>query len=156
MSAPSPQLARIRRAVKAAISLNGGIDGAAATCGKSRSLLGNFNARDRAETPCLADALALDEVAGMRGAVPPIVAALAAELGCAVVRLPEAGGFADCSGDLKSALLDAVGEFGDVATRLRGGMAGGVPCPQDRDALVVDIDEAIVALVRMRVLAGGE
>jgi len=74
-------LARIKRAVRAAIGLSGGIDGAAATVGRSRSTVGGWNNLNETDMPPLDCALALDEIAVARGELPPMTCALARELG---------------------------------------------------------------------------
>ena len=76
-----PSLGRIKRAVRTAISVCGGIDGSSATADRSRSVVGDWNNLARPVFPSLDCALALDEIAVSRGELPPIAAALARELG---------------------------------------------------------------------------
>lgn len=74
-------LGRVKRAVRAAVALCGGIDGAAATAGRSRSTTGDWNNLNQAVFPTLDSVLALDEIAVARGELPPMTCALARELG---------------------------------------------------------------------------
>ena len=149
----APTLARIKRACRAAIGLSGGIDGAAATTGKARATCGNWNNRNMADTPTLADAFLLDEVAVMARERPPILAALAGELGCVVIVLPEAGADGEA---LSSAFMDAAAEFGDVSQRLREALSDGRLDAHERPGLLAEIDEAQAALATLRHLAAGE
>lgn len=143
----SPTLGRLKRAIRTAITLNGGIDGAAATVGKCRSLAGNWNNLNQADTPVLIDALALDEIAVSQGKGPPILSAYAAELGCVAIRLPDAG-FANDA--LTGALIDASAEFGDVAGAVRDATKDGEVNAKERDEIIRQIDEACASLARMR------
>ena len=77
----TPALARIKRGVREAIDRCGGCDGAGATAGRSRSSAGNWHELNTAAFPPLDCARALDEVVMADGREPPIVAALARELG---------------------------------------------------------------------------
>ncbi|ABD25083.1 hypothetical protein Saro_0636 [Novosphingobium aromaticivorans DSM 12444] len=74
-------LARLKRAVRAAISSCSGVDGAAATTDRSRSVAGDWNNLNHAAFPPLDKALAMDEVAMAKGELPPIACAYARELG---------------------------------------------------------------------------
>lgn len=150
MSAAAPVLSRLKRACRAAIAASGGIDGAAASAGKARSTVGNWNNRNMADLPTLADAFVLDEVALCQGMAPPILSAMAAELGCALIRLPDCAGDGD---DLVAALVSSTAEFGDVAQRMLAIDADGVRTPRELAQLVQDIDEAQGALAHMRALA---
>lgn len=148
-----PDFGRLKRAVRTAISLNGGIDGAAATAGKCRSLAGNWNNLNQADTPVVADALALDEVGVSQGKLPPILSAYAAALGYVVVKLPDAGIAGDA---LTGALIEASAEFGDVAGAVRDATRGGEVGDKDRENIVQQIDEAHAALAKLRVVVTAE
>ena len=76
-----PALARIKRAVRSVVAICGGIDGAAATVLRSRSTVGGWNNLDTRDFPPLDCVLALDEIAVAQGKLPPIICALARELG---------------------------------------------------------------------------
>lgn len=139
-------LARLKSAVRRAIGLNGGIDGAAATAQRRRSVAGDWNGQNTGVYPPLDCAFLLDEVAVISGQHPPILTALAAELGHVVIRLPECGG----DDQLAHALIDASAEFGDVAQEVREATRDGSVSPRERERIVSAIDEAITALVVMR------
>lgn len=145
--------ARLKRAVRAAIHTAGGIDGAAATVDKSRSLAGNWNNLNLPDTPCLADGLALDEVAVALGERPAILGALAAELGHVAIRLPDAGLGEDA---VTGALIAASAEFGDIASEVRDATRDGALSDKERDRIVEQIDEAMASLAKMRAVVGAE
>lgn len=146
-------LARLKQACRAGVRLSGGVEGAAATCGKSTSTAGNWNNRNMADTPTLADAFALDEVAVMQGHRPPIASALVAELGGVLIMLPDVSGDAEA---LAAGMVQATAEFGDVAQALVAGMADGDFDQGERREFIQQIDEAQAALAGLRMLAAGE
>lgn len=130
-----------------AINLNGGIDGAAATAGKCRSLAGNWNNLNQPDTPVIADAIALDEVGISQGKSPAILSAYASALGYVAIKLPDAG----IAGDsLTSTLIEASAEFGDVAGAVHEATHHGEVGAIDRENIVKQIDEAQAALARLR------
>lgn len=142
--------ARLKRAVRAAIHGVGGIDGAAATVEKSRSLVGSWHNINQADLPVLADAFAIDEIAVIEGRRPEILTAYAAELGHVAIRLPDAGLGEDA---VTGAMLAAAAEFGDVANRLRDALSDDGKLDRlDREAVAQEIDEAQSALARMKAL----
>lgn len=146
MTNPSPTHGRIKRAVRTAISICGGVEGAAATVGKCKSSAGNWNALAQPDTPVVADALALDEIAVSQGKSPAILFALAAELGHVAVRLPDA----NCEGEMLPALTEASAQFGDIAHAICDATRTGFPKPAERDRIIFEIDEAHAALARLR------
>lgn len=149
-AAHSPALARIKRHVRRAVELCGGVDGAAATAERCRSVAGDWANLNHRAFPPIDCALALDEVtvALANGtAVPPILSAYAAELGCVAIRLPGA-----VHGDsaLVTAMISASAEFGDVASEVRDATRDGEVTPAERMRIVEAIDEAMTALVELR------
>ncbi|KLE32439.1 hypothetical protein AAW00_13480 [Aurantiacibacter luteus] len=144
---------RIKRAVRAAVQLCGGVDGAGATAGRSRSVAGDWNNRNAAIFPPADCAFALDEACLISGGGLPILSALAAELGAVVIVLPDADAGEDA---LSGAFVEAAAEFGDVSQRLRDALADGRLESHERAALVAEIDEAQAALARLRHLASGD
>jgi hypothetical protein len=116
----TPVLARIKRAVRGAVALCGGIDGSAATADRSRSVVGDWNNRERAIFPSLDCALALDEIAVSRGELPPIVAALARELGGVFV--PHIDGGADQDSAL-GLVMQLAARLGEVASETAADIA---------------------------------
>ena len=144
--------ARLKAGIIAAVSICGGVDGVAATIDKSRSLAGKWRCLNEDSMPRVDDAYLLDQVAVLQGQRPPILSAYAADLGHVVIRLPDGIGSEDALG---SALIDASAEFGDIASELRDATRDGKVCADDRQKIVRQIDEALEALSRMRVLASG-
>ena len=142
-------LARIKRAVRSAIHGCGGIDGAAATVDKSRSLVGSWHNTNQDDLPTLGDAFAIDEIAVIEGRSPAILNAYAAELGHVAIRLPDFGQGEDA---VTGAMIDASAEFGDVATTLRDATRDGTLSPAEREAVAAEIDQAQAALARMKAL----
>lgn len=143
-------LARIKvKGVKAAIAANGGIDGAAATVERGRSVVGDWNNRSHEALPSLGCAFALDEVALATSGKAPILQALATELGFVAIRLPEGLVGEDAE---TGALAAAMAEFGDVARALTEGRADGVLSPREREGVAAQIDEAIASLMTMKAI----
>lgn len=151
MIAPAVR-ARIKAGVIAVISICGGVDGAAATVEKSRSLAGKWHNTNDDTVPRVDDAFALDQVAMLQGQRPPILTAYAADLGHVCIRLPSGTGGEDA---IAAALIDASAEFGDISTEVRDATRDGTICDKDRQKIVRQIDEAQEALARMRVIATG-
>jgi hypothetical protein len=149
MTAASPTSGRLKQAVRRAIHLCGGIEGAAATVEKSPSQVGRWNALGEPDLPTLGDALMLDEIAVAAGAVPAILAKLASELGHVCIRLPDPAHGADA---VVSAMIAASAEFGDVATALRDATADGAIDGREPELIVEQIDQATAALARMRAM----
>ena len=141
--------ARIKQAVRRAIALCGGIEGAAATVEKSSTHVGRWNALNEDSYPTLPDAQALDEIAVAQGKVPAILSKMAAELGHVCIRLPDAPHGSD---RVTEAMIAASAEFGDVATALRDATADGNIDGGESGAIVEQIDQAIASLSHMRVL----
>ena len=143
----TPALARIKRAVRVAISRCGGVDGAGATAGRCRSVAGDWNNLNSAAFPPADCALALDEACVAQGHRPEILAALAGEVGFALIALPPA---LDNEGSLGALLIDVVAEMGQLADRVRAALADGVVDwlePAQIEAEANDLIER-VALIR--------
>lgn len=148
----TPALARIKRAVREAVSRCGGVDGAGATAGRCRSVAGDWNNLNAPAFPPLDCALALDEVAIATQRPPAILSALAAELGHACFRLPDAGIGGDA---LTGAMIEASAEFGDIAAEIRDATRDGAVSERERQAITAQVDEAMAALARLRALCAG-
>lgn len=142
-----PVLGRLKQAVKVAVSNCGGVDGAAATTEKSRALAGNWHNLNQPDTPVLADVLQLDEISISQGKRPPILSALAAELGYVAIRLPDVEIGVDA---LTGALIDASAEFGDIAHAVRDATRDGAVKAKERDRIIQQIDEATASLAVLR------
>ncbi len=145
----TPALARIKRRVREAIGLSGGVDGAAATVERKRSVVGDWNNLSHPAFPSLDRALSLDEVAISLGQAPPILSAYAAELGHVAIRLPSPPSSYDT---MQHALIDASAEFGAISAAVRDATTDGQVCGKDRERIVGEIDDALRALVRMRAI----
>lgn len=143
---------RIKAALRAAVQICGGSEGAAATVEKSAPLARKWHNINDPAMPVLLDAFALDQIAVLQGQRPPILSAYAAELGHVVIRLPDGGEGDDA---LTGALIDASAEFGDIASEVRDATRDGVINRKERDRIMLQIDEAIAALSRMRAVVAG-
>jgi hypothetical protein len=139
--------ARIKRAVREAISECGGIDGASATAGRKRSVAGDWNNLNHDALPSLECSLALDEVSFARGNGAPILSAYAAEMNHVCVRLPEVTADGD---QLSAALIDASAEFGDIAAAIREATRDGVIDAADREHILGEIDAAVRSIMSLR------
>ena len=147
MGAGSMGLARIKRGVRRAIELSGGIDGAGATAGRCRSVAGDWNNLNSGVFPPLDCAFALDEVALAFVAAPPLVSALARELGGVFVQLPVVAGAVGagvgaCGGDALAGenspvahLLELTEQVGALASGVRISLADRQLDPGEADEL---------------------
>ena len=142
-------LGRIKRAVRAAIAANAGIDGAAATCGKARQTTGGWNNLNDPALPTIGDAVALDEIAIYDGGRPEILCAMAAELGHVAIPLPQLSGDHD---HLIMQMAEATGEFGDIASALTRALRNRRIDPGEDTIIARQIDEAQAALAVLRTL----
>lgn len=143
-------LARIKiKGVKVAIGVNGGIDGAAATVDRQRSVVGDWHNRNHDALPSIAQAYALDEVALAVSGRAPILQAMAAELGHVAIALPDPTAGED---KLIMALCEATAEFGDIADAVREALRDGIRTPSENEMILTQIDEAQAALARMRLM----
>lgn len=142
-----PALARIKRALREAISSCGGVDGAGATAGRSRSVAGDWHNLNKSIFPPLDCAFAIDEVCLAEGQRAPILSAYAAELGHVCTPVGEVKVLA---GGLNSALVDASAEFGDIAGAVRDATRDHRVCARDRSDITVQIDQAMASLARLR------
>lgn len=140
-------VARLKRAVRAAIHACGGIDGAAATVDKSRSLVGNWNNLNQGDMPTLGDALAIDEIAIAAGKRPEIASALARELGGVFLPLPRTDG---ASAPLAMRVIELAKELGDVSARIGEALADGEVTPREANAAEAEVDDLIERACALR------
>lgn len=145
----TPQLARLKRRVRAGIGHIGGIDGAAATAERSRSTVGDWNNLNHPAFPPADCALAIDEACIAVGRDPEVLFGMAAELGFVVLRLPDPGQGLDL---LSAALIEASAEFGDIAAEVRDATRDGHLDARERERIVKACDEAMQALGRVRAI----
>jgi hypothetical protein len=115
----TPALARIKRAVRKAVGHSGGIDGAAETVGRRRSTVGDWNNLNTADFPPLDCAFALDEIAVAEGHLPPVLCALAREMGGVFVPAIDIGAEAGSPAFLAMQLAQHLGAVsGEIARAL--------------------------------------
>lgn len=150
---PPAQLARLSAAARSAVESCGGVDGAALTTGRGRSSPGRWMNRNEPDQPPLDAALAMDQAVLLQGRAPPILTALARELGHVAIRLPEAPSGAGEWHGLMGAGAQEVGEaMASVCAAL--GDDGAVDAGEvQRHRIVEQFDEAIEKLVALRNLA---
>lgn len=146
-------MARIKRGVRAGIDRCGGVDGAAATAERCRSVAGDWHNLNHKAFPPLDCAFALDEVMVAMGQRPELLSAYAAELGHVCIRLPE-GGHGEHA--LSAGLIAASAEFGDIASEVRDATRDGTISARERGRIVAQIDEAMASLASLRALAEAE
>ena len=129
----TPANARMKRGVRAAIGACGGVDGAGATAGRSRTTAGEWNNLAHPAFPPLDCALALDEAAIAQGKAPQIVRAFARELGGVFVPLPDT--LADPE-SLAGLVMELTGRLGDISEEMRAALADGVVEPDEARRLL--------------------
>ncbi|MDP3550630.1 MAG: hypothetical protein Q8R81_09555 [Novosphingobium sp.] len=129
---------RIKRAVRHAVHLCGGVDGAAATAERGRSVAGDWNNLNHAAFPPADCALALDEIAVAAGQLPPITSALARELGGVFV--PNIDVLAD-EGSIAGMVMGLSKELGDVAGSISAALADGKVSPLEADAALGELHD---------------
>ena len=144
----NPALARIKRGVRAGIAACGGVDGAGATAERCRSVAGDWNNLNHHAFPPIDCALALDEVAIAQGKVPPIVTAMARELGGLFISLPHADGADDA---LPGQVMVLAKEFGDLSGAVSAGLADGTFSPGDAELALEQLSdvERVSATLRL-------
>lgn len=142
----NPDLATIRRGIRAGIHSGGGIVAVAVALGLGDSTVGEWHAREKSVIPKIEHAFAIDEIAVSLGRRPEVMTAWGRALGYVCIPLPQ-----PCGDDaLTHALIEASAEFGDVAQEVREATRDGEVSPRERERIITAIDEAITALVAMR------
>lgn len=129
----TPALARIKRGVRRGIELCSGIDGAAATADRSRSVAGDWNNLNARVFPPLDCALAIDEVAVAHGQTPPIASAYARELGGVFVPLPDSAADPET---LAGMVMQLSGRLGDLSREMATALADGTVTPAEARRLI--------------------
>lgn len=145
----TPALARLKSAVRVAVSRCGGVDGAGLTAGRARSVAGDWANLNHAAFPPADCALALDEACVAQGKLPPILHAMAAELGFTLIALP---GGTHAEGELGMLVMALAEELGDVSARLREALADGVVRPREAAAIDAEVGDLIDRAVQLRQL----
>jgi len=134
----TPSIARLKRAVRAVVAVCGGVDGAAATVDRCRSVAGDWNNLNHTAFPTLDKALAMDEVAIAKGELPPIACAYVRELGGVFVA--NIDGLAD-EGSLAGMVMQLSKELGDVAGSISNALADGKVSPSEAEAALRELDD---------------
>lgn len=137
----------LKLAVRAAIQQLGGIAGGERATGLSSSQVGRWNNINDADLPVLDHALALDEASLACGGRARVLEALAAELGHVVFRIPEGHG---ASAPVALQLAQATAEFGDIARAVTEALSDNHLCNRDQSAIAGEIDQAMIALAKLR------
>lgn len=145
-------LARLKRAVREAIRTNGGVDGAAATVDRSRSVAGDWMNLNHAAFPPMDKALALDEIAIAKGELPPIACAYARELGGVFV--PNVDCCAD-EGSLAGMVMQLSKELGDLAGAIGEALADGEVRPEEADAALRELDDMVRKQAQLKAVLEG-
>ena len=154
----SPDEARAKAAVRKAVSLIGGIDGAAASCGRARSTVGRWVALNEPDMPPLDCVMAIDSILVAMGHGPIILTAALAATGHVPFALPA---YTPQFGELHILLAAQAHEAGDVTSKLAETLSkGGLPSRADAATLIVEIDQMLAVGVTMRatlaILADGD
>jgi hypothetical protein len=138
----------IKRASRQLVDAVGGGQRGAGLCRVRQQDLSDYGNRDQAQRFMPADVVAdLEGVA----AYPFVTAALAAEAGYALFKLPEAGAM---PGDLLGHLSHFAKEGGEVMAVIAAHAPDGITAREVRDSnLINEIDQAMAALVNMRAAA---
>ena len=139
----------LKLAVRAAIQHLGGIAGGERATGLSSSQVGRWNNLIDADLPGIDHALALDEAALACGGRARILEALAADLGHVAIRLPE--GYGEVA-PVALQLAEATAEFGDIARAVTDALSDNRICNRDQTSIAAEIDEALIALAKLRAL----
>lgn len=138
-----------KHAVRKAIGAAGGIEAVAAALDYSKTHVGRWNCLSNADLPARDIRTELDELALANGGQAEILRAQARRLGHVVFRLPE--GFGE-SVPLTLQLVEATGEFGEIAQVVVAALADGNICVREEAEIAAKIDDALEALVRLRAM----
>lgn len=139
----------IKLAVRAVIQQLGGIAGGERATGLGSSQVGRWHNRNDGDLPGLEHAIALDEAALACGGRARILEAYAAEIGHVAIELPEASGASEA---VAVQLATATAEFGQIAQAVVAGLADGRLDHAECGKVAGEIDEAMVALMKLRAL----
>ena len=155
----SPALGRIKRAVRGAVAISGDVDGAGATAQRCRSVAGDWNNLASSAFPPLDCALALDEVAVAGGKLPPILTAMARELGGHFI--PDIDAQAS-DGTASALVLELAAQLGVLAAEIGGALANdGVIDASEADQVLrakqsLDLTSAKLGRMLGQIANGGE
>jgi hypothetical protein len=125
----SPELVPVKQAVRAAVSLLGGIDGVVPIVERTRSTVGRWVNINDADMPPLDAAVAIDQALTATGQKPLIAAQMARVLGATL--LPNDSGD---GGDLASNILLMVGRLAKEGGEVQSAIIDGVQAGMDKKA----------------------
>lgn len=143
----SPDEARAKLAVRKAVALIGGVDGAAATVARGRSTVGRWICLNDSDMPPLDCAMAIDAALVAMGHAPLVLTAALSAVGFVPFALP--GNLANCS-TLHHQLSRLVKENGDIASVMMEALADGKVDPAEAAAAIEQVDEALGVQVALR------
>lgn len=142
----SAAAARVKRVVRRAVALLGGVDGVAATVDRGRSTVGRWISLNDFDLPCLDSAMAIDEVLCAMGHGPMVAEAMAVELGYVVLDVCS-GEAIDDIGPLLAAKALRSGQFmADVAQAL----SDGTYTAEEKSHSLAKLDDCIAVSLRLR------
>lgn len=142
----SPAAARVKRVVRHAVSLIGGVDGAAVTVARGRSTVGRWMCLNEPDLPCLDSALAIDEVLVAMGKGPMIVAALALEVGHIALDVCSGEG----AGNIGSLTAQNAIKSGEFLAEVAIGMADGTFTAEEKALALSELDDFVAVALRLR------
>jgi hypothetical protein len=141
----SPAVARVKRAVRKAVGLIGGIDGAAATVDRGRSTVHRWASLNDPDMPCIDSVMAIDEVLMATGHGPMVMSALAAELGYVTYALNGVGDMSITALTSKQAI-----EYGQFMAEITTGLADGTFTPEEKTRALSELDDVLAVQMRLR------
>lgn len=143
----------LKLAVTQSIKSLGGIAGGERATGLGSSQVGRWNNINDRDLPRIDYAVALDEAALACGGRARILEAMAAELGHVAFPVPESHGE---TREVTLQLANATAEFGQIAQAVVAGLGDGQFDNRERSTIVAEIDDAMIALARLRATVIGE
>ena len=143
----SPDEARAKLAVRKAVSLIGGVDGAAATVMRGRSTVGRWMCLNEPDLPPLDCAMAIDAALVAMRHPPMILTAALLPVGFVPFALP--ANLSDCSA-LHLQLARLVKENGDIAALMIEALADGLVKPVEAADALNQVDSALAVQVQLR------
>lgn len=139
----SPELVPVKQAVRAAVSMLGGIDGVVPIVERTRSTVGRWVNINDADLPPLDAAFAIDQALVATGHKPAIAAKLARMLGATLVAGASNG---ECALSMLSAHTAIVREGGDLQVAMAEALADGNIDGKERQRIRNEIADNVDAL----------
>lgn len=146
----TPDTLALKRATAETIKGVGGLEAAAGFCRVGKSVLGDNQSPNRADSFVAIDVIAdLEPLARERAGWPHVTQLLCQRMGGTFVALPDAPVE---EVDLFAALSSLSAEFGDVTQAVCAGMADGKFCATDAREINRQLDDVIRVAASMRAL----